>query len=49
MKTWTREEFNDEVKRHLSEMKQYGYSKADCVKDIKLLMKENDIKISNQK
>ena len=47
METWTTKEFNDEVKTYHDDMKQYGFTKSDCKRDIKQLMKDNNITIKN--
>ena len=46
---WTKEEYNDEVNKLYKEMKQYSYTKTDCVREVKKVMKENNITIKNKK
>jgi len=45
MKTWTKEEYDKTVSDLYSEMKSNGFTKGDCVKEVKRVMKEEGITI----
>jgi len=47
--SWTTKEFNEAVADHYKDMKKEGFTKSDCVRDIKQLMKDNNIVIKNKK
>jgi len=49
--TWTKERFNQEVEDLCKDMKEQGspWPKSHCVKEIKRVMKDNDITISDKK
>ena len=49
METWTKKEFDETVAELYKDMKQHGFTKTDCVRDVKNLMKENNITIKNKK
>jgi hypothetical protein len=48
MTTWTKEEFKFEVERLYKDMKQNGFTKADCKREILNLMKDNNITIKKK-
>ncbi len=43
METWTKKEFQFEIDRLYKDMKDYGYTKSDCKKEVLKVMKDNNI------
>lgn len=44
---WTTKYFNEQVQSHYKDMKVHGWTKSQAKKDIKDIMKDNNIQIKN--
>jgi len=42
---WTKKEKQEAINEHYKDMKQHGFTKTDCKRDIENVMRDNNIKI----